>query len=94
MTLTETIKETEKMTKEEFKALFFYMLKTAITKYKKFHFLEDFMTGENPIREYDFEKESNKVLKQKNKRIWKSKGQIDLKGELDDVNIRDYIYDE
>jgi hypothetical protein len=49
MTLIETIKETDKMSKQEFQALFFHMLQVANTKYKMSIFLNDFQEKEQKI---------------------------------------------
>ena len=96
MTLTETIKQTDKMNRQEFQILFFHMLTKASTKYKKYHLLENFMKSTEPIREYDLEKENEKILQEKKERkLGFLKGTEyyiaeDFDAPLDD--LKDYMY--
>ena len=90
MTYQQVIEQSKTFTNRQKKQLAYYLLYPTLQKDKKKQFEQlfdikiDFDTFGNITKTESFET--------KNKRIWRSKEQFDLKGEFD--NIRKYIYDE
>ncbi len=82
MTIQQIIKQTETLSKENFQYLFFELLKKANTQYNLKIYLSNYTQDNQPV-------EKNK---QKNTSM-KHFGSIDLKGSLDNINIRDYAYE-
>ena len=93
MTLTETIKQTEQMNKQDFQTLFFHMLQTAKTKYNMTFLLNDLMTGKNSLLKYDFENENEKTNR-KDRVFGMLKGKIKISDDFDEPLecFNDYMY--
>ncbi len=87
MLLTETLKQTEKMSKQEFQTLFFHVLQIASEKYNISLFPNNFI---KQAYKYDFEKQ----VKKKPRKSGFLKGKFymadDFDEPLDDLN--DYMY--
>ena len=82
MTIQQIIKQTETLNKEDFQNLFFELLKKANTQYNFKIYVSNYIHDNQPV----------KKNKQKNINL-EHFGSIDLKGSLDNVNIRDYAYE-
>ena len=91
MTLQETLKQTESMTKQDFETLFFHVLRIASTKYNISFAPNKLIPSQNLTQEKDFEKE-NVIKKEKPVfGIWKNEISIsdDFDAPLDD--FKDYM---
>jgi len=88
MTLQEIIQETTCLTDDQKQQLAYYILFSTLKKDNRNNLMQLFFHNTDFDIPSNFSEE-NKSIK---KRIWKSKGKIKLGEELDNVNVRNYIY--